>query len=113
MFFGAGLTSETSLNAGGGDFGTSFGCGIPFDVGLPAGGCPSSSESSTSESGSYSRVAERRMDSHRRLADVSSSSSRAGDSFNGDARLLIIGFGTGAAALDRPKIILRMGMSSK
>ena len=42
-----------------------------------------------------------------------SSLSRAGDSFNGDARLCASGFGKGAVVLDRPKIMLRIGMSSR
>ena len=46
-------------------------------------------------------------------SDVSSSSSREGDSFNGDARLFTSGFGKGAVVLDRPKIMLKFGMSSK
>ena len=37
----------------------------------------------------------------------------SGGSLNGDARLFTSGFGKGAAVLDRPKIKLRMGMSSK
>ena len=47
VFFGAGLAFDTSLNVGGGDFGTSFGCGIAFGFGFPAGGCSSSSGSSS------------------------------------------------------------------
>ena len=46
-------------------------------------------------------------------AVVSSPSSRAGDSFKGDARLFASGFGEGAAVLDCPKITLRNGMSSR
>ena len=76
MFYGAGLTFDTSLNVGGGDFGISFGGGVGFGFGFlrevalrhPGHHRCRYLDHNLPAPCWHDVVVERRMDSHRRPA---------------------------------------------